>query len=267
MAGKVWLVGAGPGDASLITVKGLNCIRRADCIVYDRLVNPELLDFAQADCELINVGKNPNHHPIPQPEINQILIEHAQKGRQVVRLKSGDPYVFGRGGEEAEDLAKLGLNFEVVPGITSAIGGLAYAGIPVTHRGYSSSFHVITGHLQDGKDPHNWQALAALNGTLIILMGMSQIEQICNKLIINGRSADTPAAVVMWASRDHQRVVTSTLEQLPSEVKRQGLAAPALIVIGDVVCLSDCLKFIPSQPFIEEEIANHLIAAAALAAV
>lgn len=253
MTGKVWLVGAGPGDASLITVKGLNCIRRADCIVYDRLVNPELLEFARADCELINVGKNPNHHPIPQPEINQILIEQAKRGRQVVRLKSGDPYVFGRGGEEAEDLVKLGLAFEVVPGITSAIGGLAYAGIPVTHRSYSSSFHVITGHLQDGKDPHNWQALAALNGTLIILMGMSQLEQICQKLIANGRRAETPAAVVMWASRDRQRTVTGTLESLPTEVKRQGLGAPGLIVIGEVVCLNECLQFLPSQPFSEEE--------------
>lgn len=247
MAGKVWLVGAGPGDASLITVKGLDCIRHADCLVYDRLVHPDLLSYAGDDCELINVGKNPNHHPIPQPEINKILIEQAQMGRQVVRLKSGDPYVFGRGGEEAEDLAKLGLDFEVVPGISSSIGGLAYAGIPVTHRDYSSSFHVITGHLQDGKDPHNWQALAALNGTLIILMGMSQIEQICHKLIENGRLSTTPAAVIMWASRDNQRMVTGTLQNLAEETRRQGLGAPALIVIGEVVSLSEILKFVPSQ--------------------
>jgi uroporphyrin-III C-methyltransferase len=266
MTGKVWLVGAGPGDASLITVKGLNCIRRADCIVYDRLVNPELLTFAGADCELINVGKNPNHHPIPQPEINRILIEQARLGRQVVRLKSGDPYVFGRGGEEAEDLAMLGLDFEVVPGITSAIGGLSYAGIPVTHRNYSSSFHVITGHLQDGKDPHNWQALAALNGTLIILMGMSQIEQICQKLIDNGRAATTPAGVVMWASRDSQRIVTSTLAHLAAEVKRQGLGAPALIVIGEVVSLSEILKFVPSQPQVEQRAINGQVEAEALCA-
>lgn len=258
MVGKVWLVGAGPGDASLITVKGLNCIRRADCVVYDRLVNPELLEFVREGCELINVGKNPNHHPIPQPEINQILVEQAKKGRQVVRLKSGDPYVFGRGGEEAEDLVKLGLDFEVVPGISSAIGGLAYAGIPVTHRNYSSSFHVITGHLQDGKDPHNWGALAALNGTIIILMGMSQIEQICQKLIDNGRSVDTPAAAIMWASRDRQRMATSSLAKLPDEVKKQGIGAPALIVIGEVVSLSEVLKFIPSQPFIEQEMMAEL---------
>jgi len=247
MAGKVWLVGAGPGDASLITVKGLNCIRHADCIVYDRLVNPELLTFAHENCELINVGKNPNNHPIPQNEINQILIEHVQQGRQVVRLKSGDPYVFGRGGEEAEALVKLGLDFEVVPGISSAIGGLAYAGIPVTHRNYASSFHVITGHLQEGKDPLNWQALAALEGTLIILMGVSQLEQICQKLIGHNKSADTPAAAVMWASRQDQKVVISTLADLAQQAKEQDIHAPALIVVGDVVNLSEYLRFVPSQ--------------------
>lgn len=247
MVGKVWLVGAGPGDASLITVKGLNCIRQADCIVYDRLVNPELLTFANDTCELINVGKTPNHHPIPQHDINQILIEQAQKGRQVVRLKSGDPYVFGRGAEEAEELVKLGLAFEVVPGISSAIGGLAYAGIPVTHREYASSFHVITGHLQEGKDPHNWQALAMLDGTLVILMGVSQLEQICQKLIANGKSATMPAAAVMWASRQDQKIVISTLADLAKQAKEQGIHAPALIVVGDVVNLSDYLRFMPSQ--------------------
>lgn len=246
MTGKVWLVGAGPGDASLITVKGLNCIRQADCIVYDRLVNPELLTFASEKCELINVGKNPNHHPIPQHDINQILIEQAQKGRQVVRLKSGDPYVFGRGAEEAEELVKLGLAFEVVPGISSAIGGLAYAGIPVTHREYASSFHVITGHLQEGKDPHNWQALAALNGTLVILMGVSQLEQICQKLIVNGRTPETPAAAVMWASRQDQKIVISMLSDLAEQAEAQGIHAPALIVVGDVVNLSKYLRFMPS---------------------
>ena len=183
MSAKVWLVGAGPGDPGLITVKGLSCIRQADALVYDRLVCADLLAEAPVGCELINVGKRADHHPVPQEEINGILIRQAQLGRQVVRLKGGDPYVFGRGGEEAEALALLGIPFEVVPGITSAIGGLAYAGIPVTHRSHASAFHVITGHLQAGKAPLDWATLARLDGTLVFLMGMSQLEQVLDLAI------------------------------------------------------------------------------------
>lgn len=241
--GKVWLVGAGPGDASLITVKGLHCIRHAEVIVHDRLVNPELLAQAPASCLIIDVGKTPNHHPVPQEQINALLVKHAGEGRQVVRLKGGDPYVFGRGGEEAEQLAKDGLAFEIVPGISSAIGGLAYAGIPVTHRHYASSFHIVTGHMCQGNDPQNWHALAQINGTLIVLMGMTRLTEICQQLIEGGRPAETPVAVVMYASQSRQQIAKGTLSDIHLEVERQKLHAPALIVIGEVVNLQEILAF------------------------
>lgn len=241
--GKVWLVGAGPGDASLITVKGLHCIRRADVIIHDRLVNPDLLKQAAKNCLIIDVGKMPNHHPIPQDQINALLVKYAMAGQQVVRLKGGDPYVFGRGGEEAEQLAREGLTFEVVPGISSAIGGLAYAGIPVTHRNYSSSFHVVTGHLCQGNDPQNWHALAQTHGTLVILMGMTRLSEICQKLIEGGMSAQTPVAVVMYASQPRQRMVKGTLATIHLEVEREKIHAPALIVVGEVVNLQEVLAF------------------------
>ncbi|MDR0805906.1 MAG: uroporphyrinogen-III C-methyltransferase [Enterobacteriaceae bacterium] len=251
--GKVWLVGAGPGDASLITVKGLHCIREANVIVHDRLVNPELIAQAPVHCQIINVGKNPNHHPVPQDQINQILIEHALAGKNVVRLKGGDPYVFGRGGEEAESLAQQQIPFEIIPGISSSIGGLAYAGIPVTHRDYASSFHVVTGHLCQGNEPQNWHALAQIDGTLIILMGMTRQEEICQLLIEGGKSPDTPAAAVMYASQQRQKIAKGTLSTLKDEIERQQLHAPALIVIGKVVNLSEILAFTSTQIDIRNE--------------
>ncbi len=254
MNGKVWLVGAGPGDPTLITVKGLHCIRHADVLVYDRLVCKELLAEVPAGCEMINVGKTPNNHPIPQDEINQILVAQALMGRNVVRLKGGDPYVFGRGGEEVETLAQSGIPFEVIPGITSAIGGLAYAGIPVTHRDHASSFHVITGHLQQGKDPQDWPTLAKLQGTLVILMGMSQIETICQQLIEHGKAASTPAAAVMCASHQVQKIAQGTLATLPQDVLREGIKSPALIVIGNVVQLQKLLQFTPTVMQLDEMI-------------
>lgn len=252
MTGKVWLVGAGPGDPGLITVKGLHCIRNADVLVYDRLVCRELLAEVPAGCERINVGKTPNNHPIPQEEINQILVTHAQRGRNVVRLKGGDPYVFGRGGEEVETLARAGVEFEVIPGISSTIGGLAYAGIPVTHRDHASSFHVVTGHLQQGKEPQDWEHLARLQGTLVILMGMSQLEHICGELMRHGRRSDTPAAAVMYASHRVQRIAAATLATLADEVERQQIKAPALIVIGEVVQLHTLLQFVPTAFTLDE---------------
>lgn len=254
MNGKVWLVGAGPGDPSLITVKGLHCIRHADVLVYDRLVCAELLEEAPAHCEKINVGKCANHHLLPQDDINQLLVTQALMGRQVVRLKGGDPYVFGRGGEEAETLAEAGIAFEVVPGITSAIGGLAYAGIPVTHRQFASSFHVITGHLKLGQDQRpseDWGAIAKLNGTVVILMGMSQLGNICDQLITAGKPAETPAAAIMYASHTSQKSAIATLATLPQEVTRQQIEAPALIVIGDVVRLHALLQFAPTPISLE----------------
>ncbi|MDC9598340.1 uroporphyrinogen-III C-methyltransferase [Xenorhabdus anantnagensis] len=243
--GNVWLVGAGPGDAGLITVKGLRCIQSADVIVHDRLVNPELIAQVPDHCEIINVGKEHDYHPIPQEAINQILVKHAQAGKQVVRLKGGDPYVFGRGGEEAEVLAQHGIKFEIVPGISSSIGGLAYAGIPVTHRNYASSFHVVTGHTSQDNAQQNWEILAQLEGTLIILMGMTRLEEICQQLMLYGKSPATPAAVIMYASQPKQKSVIGTLETLAAKVEEQNLHAPALIVIGEVVNLGATLSFLP----------------------
>ena len=252
--GKVLLVGAGPGDASLITVKGLIAIREAQVIVHDRLVNLDLIAQASPNCQIINVGKKPNNHPVPQENINQILIDHALMGKNVVRLKGGDPYVFGRGGEEAESLALCGIPFEIIPGISSAIGGLACAGIPVTHRDYASSFHVVTGHMCQGNEPQNWQVLAQLEGTLIILMGMTRQEEICQLLIEAGKSPDTPAAAVMYASQQKQQMAKGTLTTLKDEIQRKKLHAPALLVIGHVVNLSEILSFASSQIDISQEV-------------
>ncbi|MGP2468893.1 uroporphyrinogen-III C-methyltransferase [Yersinia sp. 2540 StPb PI] len=251
--GKVLLVGAGPGDASLITVKGLLAIREAQVIVHDRLVNLELISQAPPHCQIINVGKTSNHHPVPQEQINQILVEHALAGKNVVRLKGGDPYVFGRGGEEAEALAHEEIPFEIIPGISSAIGGLAYAGIPVTHRHYASSFHVVTGHMCQGNEPQNWDILAQLDGTLIVLMGMTRQEEICQRLIDGGKSPDTPAAAVMYASQHRQEIAKGTLTTLKDEIVRKKLHAPALLVIGHVVNLSDVLAFTAHQIDISHE--------------
>lgn len=252
--GKVLLVGAGPGDASLITVKGLIAIREAQVIVHDRLVNLDLIAQASPNCQIINVGKKPNNHPVPQENINQILIDHALMGKNVVRLKGGDPYVFGRGGEEAESLALCGIPFEIIPGISSAIGGLACAGIPVTHRDYASSFHVVTGHMCQGNEPQNWQVLAQLEGTLIVLMGMTRQEEICQLLIEAGKSPDTPAAAVMYASQQKQQMAKGTLTTLKDEIQRKKLHAPALLVIGHVVNLSEILSFASSQIDISQEV-------------
>jgi len=243
MKGKVWLVGAGPGDPTLLTVKALYCIREADVIVYDRLVSDEILQQAPKQCQMVNVGKLPNFHPIPQDDINETLVNFAQQGYNVVRLKGGDPYVFGRGGEEADALVQNNIEFEVVPGITSAIGGLAYAGIPVTHRDHASSFHVVTGHLKQGKDPLDWSMYSKLDGTLVILMGMSQIENICQQLVDGGKATDTPAAVVRYASRDNQKVVTGTVANIAQRVKDNGITSPALIVIGGVAEKHETLSF------------------------
>ena len=251
--GKVLLVGAGPGDASLITVKGLLAIREAQVIVHDRLVNLELISQAPPHCQIINVGKTSNHHPVPQEQINQILVEHAMAGKNVVRLKGGDPYVFGRGGEEAEALAHEEIPFEIIPGISSAIGGLAYAGIPVTHRHYASSFHVVTGHMCQGNEPQNWDVLAQLDGTLIVLMGMTRQEEICQRLIDGGKSPDTPAAAVMYASQQRQEIAKGTLTTLKDEIVRKKLHAPALLVIGHVVNNSDVLAFTARQIDISHE--------------
>lgn len=257
MKGKVYLVGAGPGDYKLLTLKGLECIKKADVIVYDRLANKDYLKEAKENCEFIYVGKASSNHTLSQDDINKVIVNKAKEGKVVTRLKGGDPYVFGRGGEEGEVLRNEGVEFEVVPGITSAIGGLCYAGIPITHRDYASSFHVITGHLrEDYKDnPEiNWNALANTNGTLVFLMGVANLQKISLNLIKEGKSKDTPVALISWATRHNQTVITSTLENVYEEALKSNIKPPTLIVIGEVVRLREKLNFFESKPLFGKNI-------------
>ena len=245
--GKVYLVGAGPGDPGLMTVRGLELLRNASLIVYDQLVNPALLEEAGAHATRIFVGKKAGRHCIAQEEINQALIAHARAGHEVVRLKGGDPFVFGRGGEEAEALAEAEIPFEIVPGVSSAVAVPAYAGIPLTHRNYASSFAVVTGH--EARKPNSsvdWAKLATATDTLVILMGLSNLSIIVKKLIANGRPPHTPVAVVCSGTTSEQESVIGTLADIVE--KSALLEAPALIVVGDVVSLADKLKwFVPNS--------------------
>ena len=254
--GKVYLIGAGPRDIKLITVKGLECIKRADTIVYDRLANPRLLSFRKENAQLIFVGKGPDHHTLTQEEINQLLVREAQKGKIVARLKGGDPFVFGRGGEEAEVLKEANIPFEIIPGITSAIAVPAYAGIPVTHRDFTSTFTVITGHEDPTKEDTsiNWPRLATDPGTLIFLMGVGNLPKIVAKLVENGKSATTPVALIRWGTRPEQKVVTGTLENIIDEVKRAGLKSPAIIIVGQVVTLRDTLNWFEKKPLFGQRV-------------
>lgn len=257
MKGKVYLVGAGPGDYKLLTLKGLECIKNSDVIVYDRLANENYLKEANKNCEFIYVGKKSSNHTLPQEDINKVISDKAKEGKIVTRLKGGDPYVFGRGGEEGEILKKEGIEFEVVPGITSAIGGLCYAGIPITHRDYASSFHVITGHLRDDdkQNPEiNWNALANINGTLVFLMGIANLKKISTNLIKEGKPKDTPVALINWATRYNQKVITSTLENVYEKSLVENIKPPTLIVIGDVVKLRDELNFFENKPLFSKNI-------------
>ncbi|KGM94700.1 uroporphyrinogen-III synthase [Clostridium novyi A str. 4552] len=254
MSGKVFLVGAGPGDYKLITLKGMECIKKADVIVYDRLANVRLLKNAKDDCEFIYVGKKSSNHTKTQDEINDIIVNKAKKGKVVTRLKGGDPYVFGRGGEEGEYLIKNGIEFEVVPGITSAIGGLCYAGIPITHRDYASSFHVITGHLKEENKELNWKSIASLEGTLVFLMGISNLKNICTSLIKEGKDINTKVAIINWASTTKQKVVVGTLENIYEKAIKEKIESPSLIVVGEVVSLREKLNFFEKKPLFGKNI-------------
>jgi uroporphyrinogen III methyltransferase/synthase len=232
--GKVYLVGAGPGDPGLITVRGLQLLHSAQVIVYDQLVNPVLLEEASPETSRIFVGKQAGRHCIAQVEINRILIDHARLGYEVVRLKGGDPFVFGRGGEEAEALANAEIPFEIVPGVSSAVAVPAYAGIPLTHRKFASSFAVVTGHeARKGKSAVDWGKLATAVDTLVILMGLHNLPAIVAKLIAHGRSPETPAAVIRRGTTYEQETVIGTLANIVA--KSASLKAPTLIVIGEVV--------------------------------
>jgi len=241
MTGKVSLVGAGPGDPSLITVKGLDALRKADVVVYDRLAAPQLLDEIRPEAERIDAGKLPQKHRLDQAEINALLIDRAKQGKHVVRLKGGDPFVFGRGGEEGLACYAAGIPFEIIPGVTSAVAVPAYAGVPVTHRQIASAFTVFTGHEDPSKAESSidYDALAAAArlGTLVLLMGVSHLSEITSRLIAAGVTADTPALCVEWGTTEHQRVVEGTLGTLAQRVGESGLQPPALTVIGETVRL------------------------------
>src|SRR5512132_993629 len=241
--GRVALVGAGPGDPGLLTVRASRCLAEAEVIVYDRLVNPALLDLAPPDTLRIFAGKRAGAHCLPQAAINALLVHHAEAGRFVVRLKSGDPFVFGRGGEEALALAKAGIAFEIVPGVSSAIAVPAYAGIPVTHRGVASSFAVLTGHEDPSKegDAVDWRALATAIDTLVVLMAATSFPRIVGVLLANGRPPDTPVALIRWGTTDAQEVRVGTLADIVGRAR--GLASPVVAVIGEVVRLRERLDW------------------------
>lgn len=238
MSGVVYIVGAGPGDPKLLTLRGLECIQQADVILYDRLVNPVLLEHAKSQAELIYCGKEPGKHGLIQDEIHRVLIEKAQQGHTVLRLKGGDPFVFGRGGEEAAILREQHIEFEIVPGITAGIAAPAYAGIPVTHRDHATSFAIVTGHgrAEKGHDFLNWQALVHID-TVAFYMSVGNIEHITASLIAHGKAAQTPVAVIERGTTVEQRTITGTLETIAQQIQTQHIVNPSMIVIGEVVAL------------------------------
>ena len=263
--GFVSLVGAGPGDPDLITVKGLRRLGAADTVLYDRLVNPVLLQECRPDAELIYVGKHGVQTSYSQEMINALLVQKAKFGRNAVRLKGGDPFIFGRGGEEALALREANIPFEIVPGISSAVAAPAYAGIPVTHRHVAASVAIVAGHEDphkskgQGGSSHNWQALAGVD-TLVILMGVGRLEAISQELIAAGRSGETPAALVRWGTTDEQETVEGTLGTIAQKAREAGLKAPATLIVGEVVRLRSALRWfdlaeveaatIPNEPLL-----------------
>ena len=249
MTGSVTLVGAGPGDPGLLTVKGRQALLEAQVVVYDRLVGPAILALIPEGAEKIDVGKQASHHPIPQEEINQILLREAQAGKRVVRLKGGDPFLFGRGGEELELLARHGVPFQEVPGIPSAIAVPAYAGIPVTHRDWASSLHIVTGHQRAGRELSiDFEALVRAGGTLVFLMGVSALEAICAGLLGAGMAPDTPAAVVERGTTPAQRRISAPLSGLAQAARQAAVASPAVIVVGGVCALAEAFDWFDALP-------------------
>lgn len=252
-SGVVYLVGAGPGDPDLLTVKALRLMQGADVVVYDRLVSPEIMALIPAGVTRIAVGKEPGMHCVPQNQINGLLVSLASRERVIVRLKGGDPFVFGRGSEEALQLRRHGIRFEVVPGVTAAAAASAYAGIPLTHRAMSRGVRLVTGHLREGEELElDWERLADPTATLVVYMGLANLSAITARLVAAGRSADTPAAAIQEGSTPRQRSVRSTLGRLADAVAEAGLAAPVALIIGETVALADQLAWFEPQEITHE---------------
>ena len=254
--GKVYLIGAGPGDPGLITVKGLRCLETADVVVYDYLANEQLLSRIREGAEKVYVGKKGGDHTLPQERINELIIARAKEGKSVARLKGGDPFIFGRGGEEAEELAEAGIPFEVVPGVTSAIAVPAYAGIPLTHRDYTSTVAFITGHEDPAKEESQiaWDKISTGIGTLVFLMGAGNLPRIARELIKNGRSPETPVALIRWGTLPEQETVLGRLSDIGEIARSRQIKPPVIILVGEVVALREKLNWFETLPLFGKKI-------------
>lgn len=246
--GKVYIIGAGCGNIDLLTLKGKRCIEEADCVVYDRLIDPKVLKLAKDDAEMIYLGKGNTEGGVIQDEINKTLAKKALEGKNVARVKGGDPFVFGRGGEEIEEIVKYSIPFEIVPGISSSIAVPEYAGIPVTHRGLARSFHVFTGHTMENGEWHDFSTIAKLDGTLVFLMGIKNLDLITGDLIKNGKNPKTPVAIIEKGTSENQRVTVGTLEDIVERAKNEGVVPPAITIIGEVVNMRESFKWFENQP-------------------